>query len=285
MKFKFLFLFFNIVIIIFLLTIFFMPLMILGEGFFPLRSGIFTRSFWPLAAVLIAILIVLDIYYFSNRKLFHLLEREDWPALAEYLEARLPRRARYPGYLVRLYVNTCLVLSDSGAVIDLENKLALVKPALVERNALLFGTARILGKDYGGAQRFFAAHDRPQGKGGVFSWFFAGGRAKQAQWLSWYHGFSLLLDRQFGEAAEKFRLLAAEAADPVAAGLAAWFLEDNLSQVVEGARETARTARERIRASLPRRKDWDGEIVKIETEIYAAILRTYIDAAGNWIYS
>jgi hypothetical protein len=254
--------------------------MILGEGFPPVRGGIFIRSFWPLAAILLTVLIVLDIYYFSNRKLFRLLEREDWPALAEYLETRLPKR--YPEYLVRLYANTCMVLSDAGAVIDLENKLALVKPALVERNVLLFGAARVLGKDYQGALRFFAAHDRPRGRGARF---FAGGRAKQAQWLAWYHGFSLLLDRRFGEAAEKFRLLAAEAADPVTAGLAAWFLADNLSQVVEGSREAALAARERIRSSLVRRKDWDGEISKNETEIYAAILRTYINEAGNWIYN
>ena len=286
MKFKFLFLFFNIVIIIFLLTIFFMPFVILGESFSPVRGGIFIQSFWPLAAILIIVLIVLDIYYFSNHKLFRLLEREDWPALVEYLEFRLPRRPRYPGYLVRLYANTCMVLSDSRAVISLENKLALVKPALVERNVLLFGAARILGKNYEEARRFFAAHDRPHSQGGSpFSRFFAGGRVRQAQWLAWYHGFSLLLSRCFREAAEKFRILAAEAADPITAGLAAWFLEFNLSQVVEGAGETAQAARERIRSSLARRKDWDRELSNIETEIYAAILRSYIDEAANWIYN
>jgi hypothetical protein len=258
--------------------------MILGESFPPARSGIFIRSLRPLAAILVTVLIVLDIYYFSNRKLFRLLEREDWPALAEYLETRLPRRIPYPGRLVRLYANTCLVLSDSKAVIDLENKLTLVKPALVERNVLLFGAARVLGKDYAGALRFFTAHDRPRGRAGL-SGFFDGGRIRQARWLAWYRGFSLLLNRRFEEAAEKFRLLAAEASDPVTAGLAAWFLEKNLSQAAEGAREAAQAARERIRASLARRKDWDRETAKIETEIYAVILRNYIDEAGNWIYN
>jgi hypothetical protein len=282
LKFKFLFVFFNFMILIFLSILFFMPFIILGD-FFPLRGGIFIRSLWPLAAILAAGLIVLNIYYFSKRKLFRLLEREDWPALAEYLEARLPRPFPYPGYLVRLYVNTCLVLADSEAVMNLENRLALVKPVLVERNALLFGAARILGKDYAGALRFFAAHDRPRARKGL-SGLFGGNRGRRDQWLAWYHGFSLLLDRRFNEAAEKFRRLAAEAADPVAAGLAAWFLADNLSPVVEGSREAALAARERIRSSLARRKDWDRETGKTETEIYAAILRSYIDEAGNWIY-
>jgi hypothetical protein len=284
LKFKFLFLFLNFMIVLFLCIPFFMPFVILGENFPLARGGFLIRSLWPLAAILAAALIVLDIYYFSNRTLFRHLEREDWPALAEYLETRLPRRPSYPGRLVRLYVNTCLILSDSGAVMNLENRLALVKPALVERDALLFGAARILGKDYAGALRFFAAHDRPPRKGG-FPGLFHGNRALRRQWLTWYHGFSLLLDRRFGEAAEKFRFLAEEAADPLAAGLAAWFLADNLSQVVEGAREAALAARDRIRASLARRKDWDGEAAKTGTEIYAAILRIYIDKAGDWIYN
>jgi hypothetical protein len=283
LKFKFLFVFLNFMIVLFLFILFFMPFMILGGNFSLPRGGFLIQSLWPLAAILVTGLIVLDIYYFSNRKLFHHLEREDWPALAEYLETRLPRRFPYPPYLVRLYVNTCLVLSDSGAVMDLENKLALVKPALVERNALLFGTARVLGKDYAGALRFFAAHDRPCKKRG-FPGFFSRSGARQ-EWLTWYHGFSLLLDRRFGEAAEKFRLLAAEATDPLTAGLAAWFLADNLSPVVEGSREAALAARDRIRSSLARRKDWDGETERTRTEIYAAILRIYIDKAGDWIYN
>jgi hypothetical protein len=301
LKFKFLFQLFNFMIIVFLLVLFFMPFLILGKDFFPAQGGISGTSFmmpffWPLAALLAAVLIVLNLYYFSNRGLFRLLEREDWPALAEYLETRLPRRGRYPEYLVRLYVNTCLVLSDSGAVLNLENKLAMVKPALVKKNALLFGAARILGKDYAGALRFFAAHDRsfglarsPGGAPGAprsraFPGFFSRPRARRAQWLALYHGFSLLLGRRFGEAAERFRFLAAEAGDPLAAALAAWFLENNLSRAVEGSREAALAARERILSSLARRKDWERETEKTETEIYTAILRNYINDAGDWIY-
>jgi hypothetical protein len=296
LKFKIFFLFFNCTIILFLLILFFMPFLVLGKDFSPAWNGTFIRSLWPLGAILIASLIVLDFYYFSNRKLFRLLEREDWPALAGYLETRLPRRGRYPGYLVRLYANTCLVLSDFETAADLENKLALVKPALVERNALLFGTARILGKDYAGALRFFAAHDRPLAaghgpgsavsKGRAFlSGLFAGDRAKQNQWLAWFHGFALLLNRRFEEAAEKFRLIAAEAADPLAAALAAWFLADSLSSTAAGSQEAALAARERVRSSLPLRKDWEREVAKNETEIYTAILRKYINEAGDWIYN
>jgi hypothetical protein len=284
LKFKFLFLFFNFIIVAFLLIIVFLPLIILGNdgsGFWKESSR---ASLWPLLALLIAALIVLDVYYCSNRKLFRLLEREDWPALVEYLEARVLRQGHYSGHLVRLLANTCLVMSDSGAVRNLENKLALVRPALVARNALIFGVARILGKDYEGALRFFAAHDKGFDRSGNrFPLVFDTGRSNQ--WLAWYHGFSLLLERRFAEAADKFRLLALEAPDPVVAALAAWFLADNLSSLVGGScAEDAAAARERIRGVLAGRKAWEKEVAKTETELHAAIIRRYINDTGNWIY-
>jgi hypothetical protein len=287
LKFKFLFLFFNFIIVAFLLIIVFMPLILLGTEGANFWKESFRNSLWPLLVLLIVALIVLDVYYWSNRTLFRLLEREDWPALVEYLETRVLRQGHYSGHLVRLLANTCLVMSDSGAVRNLENKLALVRPALVTRNALIFGVARILGKDYEGALRFFAAHDKGFDRSGtpfpLSLPFFDTGRSNQ--WLAWYHGFSLLLEWRFAEAADKFRPLALEAPDPVVAALAAWFLGDNLAGLVGGTcAEDAAAARERIRGALAGRKAWEREVAKTETELHTALIRRYINDTGNWIY-
>jgi hypothetical protein len=283
LKFKYLFLFFNFVIAVFLLIILLMPVLILGGEFSTLWNRGFHSSLWPLMAILVTALIILDVYYMFNRKLFRLLEREDWPALSAYLETRFLRRGRYSGQLTRLFINTCLIMSDFRAVLDLENKLGLVKPALVERNALAFGIAHILTKDYGGALRFFAARDRGGGSVPCFLPFFDGGCPEQ--WLAWYHGFSLLLEKRFEAAAEKFRFLARESRDPVVAALSAWFLFDNLSCMMGGSlAEEAGAARERVRSVLKGRKKWQREISGLETEIYMIIIRGYINDAGNWIY-
>jgi hypothetical protein len=279
LKFTWLFLVFNAVFTVLLLIILFMPLVIFGNRQFRV-------SLWSLAAIPTAALIILDIFYLINRRLFRLLEREDWPALSAYLENRVVRKGRYSGRLTRLYANTCLIMSDSRAALDLENKLALVKPTLVERHALVFGTAHILAGDYGGALRFFAVRDRGFGIPGGLHRGFGGLCCRSKQWLVWYHGFSLLLDKRFMEAAEKFRLLALEARDPLVAALAAWFLADNLSGLAGSAfAEAAKAARERIRAVLKTRKDWERELAKIETEIYAVILRKHLNDTGNWLYS
>jgi hypothetical protein len=272
LKFKSIFIIFNILIVFFLLIIAFMPLFILGAGF---AAG-FWRSAWPLGAVLVLVLAVLDIFYALNSKLYRLLEREDWPALADYLESKVIRRGHYSPRLVRLLANTYLVMSDSAAVTSLENKTALARPSLVEKNALVFGAARILGGDTAGAAAFFSTR---LDKGAL--------KGRDALWVRWYYGFSLLLSRQFDKAAALFKALVFESSDALIAGLSAYFLSDTLKKNAEDpldCKEAAEEGRKRVRESLKTAAGWKKEISGIEDEVHAAILRKYLIEAGNWLF-
>jgi hypothetical protein len=263
LKFKLIFAVFNIAILVFLFLVCFAPFFVFGPGITPA----FQRSTWPLALLLAAILAALDVYYALNYRLFSLLEREDWPALSAYLEDQVLRKGRYSDRLVKLLATTYLVMSDIPAVVGLENRIAIAKPALLERNVLVFGAARILGKDYAGAIRFFAPRI---------------GRA--GDWLNCYYGFALLLDRKLKEAAEQFRLLAAGSADPLISGLAAWFLADALRDSGEPCAAAAEKGRLRVRQSLKNRAAWDAELGKLETDVHVAVLRKHLDQAGDWIF-
>ncbi|MDR0997506.1 MAG: hypothetical protein LBL70_00430 [Treponema sp.] len=259
MKFKLIFVVFNIAILVFLLLICFMPFFAFGYG------GAFHPSVWPLALFLLAVLAFFDVYYGLNYRLFSLLEREDWPALSAYLEEQVLRKGRYSKRLVNLLATTYLVMSDIPAVTALENRIGMAKPALLERGALVFGVARLLGKDYAGAVRFFSPRI---GKGG--------------NWPHCYYAFALLLDRKPKEAAEQFQLLAAASANPLISGLAAWFLAEGPGgpyAAAEGEKN-----RLRVRKSLKKRAAWDAELGKLESEVYAAVLRKYINRAGDWIF-
>jgi hypothetical protein len=270
LKFKSIFIIFNISIVFFLLASGLLPLLILGSGF----SGGFFAAAWPLFLILISALAGLNVFYFSRRRLYYLLEREDWPALQEYLEQRVLSRGHYSSRLVQILANTYLVMSDSAAVTALENKTAIAKPALVEANALVFGAARILGGD-------------PAGAAGFFSLRLIRGKAKDLQWIRWYYGFSLLLDRQFGKAEAEFRVLAFESGDAVITGLSAYFLADTLLKYTENRGECqakADAGRERVLGSLKTIDDWNREAAKIETEVHAAILKKYIGQAGTWLF-
>lgn len=271
MKFKTLCILFNVIILFFLLFILIVPNLLLETG----AAGAFWRSAWPLAALLGLILLGMNGFYFFNHRLFYLLEREDWPALALYLEDRIIKRGRYSSLGVRLLANTYMVLSDYQGVMGLENKTAIAKPGLVEANALIFGTARILGKDYEEAARFF------EGKTGK-------AKHKTAAWIRWYAGFSHLLNRREEPAADRFAGIAREEDDPVLAGLASYFLAVNLARVLPARSQELQAAamdgRKRVRAALPDQDAWNKEVDKIRSEVYAAILSKYLGETSEWLY-
>jgi hypothetical protein len=262
---------FNIFLVAFMSILCLMPFFILGSSF----SHSFWLSNWYLLLVFVLILGAVDSYYFANRRLFLLLEKEDWPALVYYLEEKVIRQGKYTSRLVQLLANTYLVLSDSLAVMSLEKKVAIARPALLEANALVFGAARILGRDISGAVRFFGVR-------------LASGKPAGKQWLRWYYGFSLLLNRQFEEAGEEFTRLAAASDDGVVAGLSSFFLADTLAAALperaEGFKAAAAGGRSRVCRALPQYKRWIRETGKIRTEVYAAAVSKYLDDAGLWLY-
>jgi hypothetical protein len=270
LKFKFIFIIFNIIIVFFLLAVCLIPLFMMG----PAYAMDLWASGWPLVLTLVFVLVWLNVFYFTKRRLYYLLEREDWPALLDYLEQQVISRGHYSSRLVQLLANTYLVMSDSAGVMTLENKTAIAKPALVEANALVFGAARILGGDTAGAANFFSLRLEK-------------GKIKDAQWIRWYYGFSLLLDRQFEKAAAEFKALAAESSDVLITGLSAYFLGDTLRKYGENGEECRARAgegRDRVLRIVKNAGEWNREAAKIETEVHAAIIKKYIGQAGAWLF-
>jgi hypothetical protein len=197
----------------------------------------------------------------------------------DYLEQRILRKGQYSSRQVRLLINSYLVMSDSPAVLRLENKVSVVKPALVEENALLFGAARILGGDPGGAADFFQARIE-KGKASKR-------QPVDGQWLCWYYGFSLVLAGLFERAEAEFKSLAAASGDALITGLSAYFLSHILlkySSYSAECRTLAEQGRERARKSLKNAQGWKTAAERVETEVYTAIIKKYIDQAGAWLF-
>ena len=272
MKFKSIFILFSMLLLIVLAFLVLLPHFMLG----PYLAGSFWRNNWPFILILALIFAVFNIFYFANRRLFSLLEKEDWPALVRYLEERVIRKNRYSSRLIRLLANSYMVLSDSASVMGLENKTAIVKPALVDANALVFGTARILGKDISGAVRFFETR-KDRVRPGI------------KEWVCWYYGFALLLNRQFEDAAREFSLLARLSKDGVIAALSSYFLSETIAPLIPGKRlelrDISSEGRERVRRALARIEDWNREISRLSAEIHAAAIFKYMEEAGRWLYT
>jgi hypothetical protein len=262
--------------VLFLTVVFVFPFILLGKD----MALSFWRSSWFIAPLILGVLLVIDVYFFSNRRILILLEKEDWPALIQELENQVYHKGRYSPRLVKLLANTYLVLSDAQAVTELEKKLAIVKGNLVDENALIFGTARILNKDNAGAAEFFST--RLPG-GGHYK------ASSNNEWIRWYFAFSLLLSRDFEAAANAFTPLAREGRDGILTGLASYFLGDNLAGFLPRRsaelRKEAESGKERVKQQIRYRTDWNKEYKRNETEVYAAVLSSYVGKAGDYIYA
>ena len=272
LKFKLIFTIANIALLIFLVSLGFVPYFVMGSSF----ALSFWKMNWPLLPVWAFLFFVLNIFYFSNKKLFLLLEKEDWPALVCYLEEQVIQKGRYNFRLVRLLTNCYLVLSDSAAVMSLENKVAINKPALVEANVLVFGTARILGDDIAGALHFFKTR-KDSAKAGL------------KDWVAWYYGFSLLLNRQIEDSLREFSLLAYSSKDGIVTALSSYFLQQNINTIMPQLRhefrEISDLGKKRALEAMPRMEDWKREIARLSTEIHAAAISKILENTGIWLYS
>ncbi|MCL1927537.1 MAG: hypothetical protein FWG07_01925 [Treponema sp.] len=274
MKFKSVIIFFNVLMLLFLGVIYIMPLVILGKDL----SLQFWHSGWFLAPLIIGALIFIDIYFGLNYRVYTLLEKEDWPALVQELENKVLQKSQYNSRLVKLLINSYLVLSDVQSVTGLEKKLAIAKKSLLDENALSFCSARILHKDFQGAIEFL--EQRCSGEAKV--------KGGQAEWLRWYYGFAQLLSRRFEGAADAFVLLAKHGRESIPAGLSAYFLNETLSAFLPlrsgNLKEEASAAKERVKKSLPNRNNWDRELKRMDTEVYATVLQAYTGKAGDYLY-
>jgi len=272
LKFKLIFIISNLALLLFLASLAFIPYYMLGSYV--------SVSFWkmnlPLVLVWVALFFVLNIFYFTNKKLFLLLEKEDWPALICYLEEQIISKGRYSSRLVRLLAHSYLVLSDSASVVNLENKTAINKPALVDTYVLVFGTARILGNDISGAVHFFKTRKETA-------------KAALKDWVSWYYGFSLLLNRQIEDAIKEFSNLASFSTDGVVTALSSYFLQKNvhalLPQFRQGVREISEAGKKRALDVMPKMKAWRRAIHGLSAEIHAAAISRYLGDTGIWLYS
>jgi tetratricopeptide (TPR) repeat protein len=230
------------------------------------------HTIWPLGLVLIALPVAIDVYFLSYRRLFALLEREDWPALADYLEKKICQEGRYSSRYVQFFVQSCLAMGNFNRVVEFSQKVLAVKPALVEANALIFGAAHILGGNAVSSAKFYRERLEKAGSAG-----------EKTEWISWYYGFSLATIGETEQAGSVFGILAASARGIPVAGLSAFFLSEKL-KIDPQLNTNADDGRDRVRKALKSINGWNRKTAKLKTKVHGAIIKTYLDEAGLWLF-
>lgn len=269
MKFKYLLIAFSIIIVLLVLVSAMLPILILGED-----ASNFRYFSLPVIIFMVLLLTCLWVFFLLNYRLLSLLEREDWPALAYYLEQEIFVKGRYSARKVRLLASSYIVISDYYSVAKLESKAMAAKPAAVVKNLLIFGTAKIMNGKPKEAAVFFSTH-------------LAKAKSKEKEWVIWFRSFSHLLDSSFDLAEPEFLSLSQSSADALITGLSAYFLSNNIakhSSQSEKCNAAAEIGRERVIKSLKQIEDWNKEADKMAADIHISIIRKYISEAGNWLF-
>jgi hypothetical protein len=271
--------FFNIFLFLFLIVAVFFVIF-WGKG----QVTDLTRQIWPLGLVILVPLCVINVVFILNRKLLALLEEEDWPALTVYLEKKIYEEGRYKPRYVKLLVQSCLATGNFDGAVNLKNRLAAAKPALVEDNALILGTAYLLGGNTAAAVEFFRERLEK-------------GEAKEMEWLRWFYGFSLVLTRAYEQAGTVMGELAANlptadmpsagARDALVTGLAAFVLTELMGKKPAAPVEwriRAEEGKSRVRRTLKTAGRWSRKAEKLKTKMHGAVIRSYVDKTGAWIW-
>jgi hypothetical protein len=269
LKFKYLIVSFSTIIAIFLLLVNLIPYFILGPEF----TANLRNVTIPVSAVMILAFAGIIIFYLFNFKLLKLLEMEDWPALAFYLENQIYNKNKYSSRKVKLLASSYMVISDYRSVIALENRALNVKPDTVYKNILIFGSAHILAGNNSAA--FFRNYNDKRIK------------KSDKQWLRWFYGFSQMLAGQFLISEQEFSFLAVNSPDILITGLSAYFLDTILvkhSLSKDKCRKIAENGREIVKKAVHNIKGWEKEISSMAAEIHASIIKKYLDEAGKWCF-
>jgi len=285
--------FFNIFFVFFLFIAVFV-IVFTGKG--QLMGTV--QFIWPLGIVVILLLGIMNVVYLLNRKLLILLEQQNWPGLTAYLEQKLYKEGRYTPRYVKLMVQSCLATGNFDGAVNLKNRLAVVKPALVEDNALIFGIAYLLGENTAGKT---AADGTSAGISASAVDFFEErlekGMSGHMNWLCWYYGFSLTLIGDYEKAGAVLVKLAADMPkadmpkaythDILVTGLAAFVLSELTGKSPAAPAEwriCAEEGKSRVRKTLKTAKKWTKKAEKLKTEAHGAVIRSYLDRAGAWIW-
>jgi len=272
MKFRTIFILFNIVILVSFCFVFLFPFFVLGAR----SSLLFWKDNWYLALFFILLLGGINAFFIYNRKVFSLVEKEDWAALSAHLSDEIYAKGRFRASSIRLLVNACLLRSDVAGIEKLEDALAAKKPALLRRNALLFGVTRLLRNRPAEAEAFFARYLDAKD-------------ADSRGWLRFDYAFSLVLQKRVGDALGILKEGLASK-DAVLALLSSYLLgsigaaaSDSQDERAELAAR-AETTRKRLlsRFTAPR---WSREVERAKAEVHIVILSKLIDDAGRWLFA
>jgi hypothetical protein len=265
MKFKVIFVIFNIVIIASFMFIFLSPLFVMGpEGFLYLL-----QQNYIIGIIFFVFLAAFNIFFFKNWRYYSYLENEDWNALITYLENCIYRKRSARTGFIRTLLNAYIVTSHMAGISRLEKHFSEKKPGVIERFSLQFGVPYLLGNKPQEGEAFFASLLNRPG-------------THHREWMRWNLAFSLLQQNKTEPAREELLDLLAHSRDFVLTLVVLYLLDPYAKKDPETGEKVAQAlAAQRAKVS---RERWDGIFEDAKKNIEVLMLSQIIGDASKWFF-
>ena len=262
----------------------FIPVLLLGAG----NTADFWKAVWPMGILVVLALGGMNMYFVLNRRMINYLEKEDWPALSEYLEKKIFQEGRYSRRNVRLLSQSYLVLGNFEAVLRLESKVTELKPDLAAENVLLFTSARLLDNTAENAPNKAVEYLKSCLENKNAADVYSG----DMEWIRWYYGFSMIRVKTPGksfidDALAIFGDLALNAKDIPVAGLSVYFICQTMGKnfcAGDNLYDAAETGKARVQKKVKTIKRWQRKVDKLTSEVHGIIIKTYLNETGLWLF-
>ncbi len=266
MRFKVLFVAFNVVLLISFLLVFFMPALVLGWDY----AGVFWSENWPVGLIFLLMLAGLNVYFAMNWRVFSLLELEDWSAVVSYLDQRMRATGRISRNRARVLINALVVSGSVEQITEIEAFLRDNQPGLIPKLSMELAIPHLLSQDGERMHRYFGqlVDDR---------------RAEDPYWVRWGLAFSLMSQSRFDDARAELSRVVTEFNDPILRPLAAHMLIQFAAQDDAVARQVT-DAREALRKRYsPQRMA--RELERQRQNLQVLFLASRIEQAQKWVHA
>ncbi len=265
MKFKIIFILFNIVVLFSLAIITIMPVLMLGGEY----GSLFWSGSWYYVIAFLLIIGIIDSYFIYNWKLFDFLESEKWKELEVYLEKRMKQDRIPAGFIVRIMINTYMMNGHLKAIEALGMKVLEKKPALFRKLFLSFSVPVLLESNPEKMEEFFKPYVGDK-------------KIKEQEWVLYLYAFSLILQKKNDEALGILAgLCKKEKISPVLLLLSLYSLSAVAEEVKE--RDCVEEGKKRLKSRFTR-EVFKQEIDKERSNVIVAVLSTLCKDALDWLF-
>ncbi len=266
MKFKIIFILFNIVVVFSFLIVILMPFFMLGGVY----SQEFFKDSWYLFLVFIFAIGSIDTYFIINWKMFSLLESENWDDLVLHLENSIYVKKNIYTYLVKILANTYLIKSDMPGILKLEDYLRKVKPLLLKKMVIPLSVPKFIDGDPEKLEVFFGEFINLKG-------------VNKAVWVRFLYSFSLLLNNKRDEAANSLLVLCNTKVPSILKLMVLYSLNPFSELDKEGKFNCVEAGKRELRSSY-KKETMELELESIKDNVLVLVLNKFSKEAIDWLY-